>query len=243
MRSWMNFKKFNKIHYEKCINSLPPISLKLVIRPAFTLSDVLLTLLIISVIAVMTIPSLLKKTQDMECKAAAKKAFSTSAQVVMQMKDENGGNLQSYTDNGYAFKPAFIKYFKVLKDCNWNDCVPFAEPSDLYKTLAGYKASTRRMDDGQFITADGMLFCIENPPSTSPSFTGSILITVDVNGYTKGPNVFGRDVFTFQIKNDSLIPMGAENSVYPASNYCIKTGNDIYQGLGCMANVMNGIDY
>ena len=66
---------------------------------------------------------------------------------------------------------------------------------------------------------------------------------VDVNGYKKGPNVFGRDTFAFQVVNNRLLPMGAKGTALASDTYCQRSGNNNRQGFGCMNNVMLGIDY
>lgn len=47
---------------------------------------------------------------------------------------------------------------------------------------------------------------IENPSGLS----NRILISVDVNGYSKKPNRLGKDLFMFQVSDTGkLLPMGA----------------------------------
>ncbi len=210
---------------------------------AFTIAEIIIVLGIIGIIAQMTIPDLIANTQESIWENAAKEAFSKSSQAVQQMRMDEGGTLAYYFNNVQTFKPVFIKYFKIIKDCNLRDCVPQSNTSEIYKTWPGkIKANTYLIDDGQFITADGMFFGIENA-SLNANLLG---ITVDVNGYTKGPNQFGKDVYMFQILNDSLVPMGGAGTRFPATAYCNKTytaSTDALQGIGCMSNVMQGIEY
>lgn len=212
----------------------------------FTLAEVLITLGIIGVIAGMTIPTLMRNIQDKQFKEAAKEAFSKTSQAVQQMKLDEGGDLSGYYTVRSSFEPIFIKYFKTIKDCGINDaCVTNtwsgSGPSNIYNALTGEAAYTWFMAHGQFITTDGMFFAIYNYGGAG----GTICITVDVNGYQKGPNVYGRDVFAFQLLNDSLVPMGTPNTLFYSSSsyYCKKNTHDNLQGIGCMINVMQGIDY
>ncbi|MDD3437252.1 MAG: hypothetical protein PHC64_08890 [Candidatus Gastranaerophilales bacterium] len=101
------------------------------------------------------------------------------------------------------------------------------------------------MNRGQFVTADGIFWGIDN--DAGAPVTQVLLITVDVNGYKKKPNQFGKDTFMFEIlKPDyKLVPMGMEGTVLPAATYCDRN-NDLptyNQGLGCMYYVMTGTDY
>lgn len=212
---------------------------------AFTLAEVLITLGIIGVVATMTITVLVPKVQDMQFKEAAKEAFSKASQAVQQMKVDNGGDLNYYYNTQWSFKPIFIKYFKYIKDCNNLDCVPYSDASNptgnIYKSLHG-EIPTWIMVYGQFVTADGMFWSIYNNSSN-----GYICIAVDVNGYKNGPNIYGRDMFMFQILNNNLVPMGSSGTWYANQDsgnyYCNKAYSNISQDLGCMQYVMQGVDY
>ncbi|MDD3237382.1 MAG: prepilin-type N-terminal cleavage/methylation domain-containing protein [Candidatus Gastranaerophilales bacterium] len=59
-------------------------------KKAFTLAEVLITLVIIGVIAAMTIPSLLNNTNKEETKTAVKKAYTTLSQAVSLAQTKNG---------------------------------------------------------------------------------------------------------------------------------------------------------
>lgn len=206
---------------------------------AFTLAEVLITLGIIGVVAAITIPVLMQNIQDKQFKEAAKTAYSKASQAVQLMKDDNGGTLVNFNTTTKSFKKDFSANFKVAQDCIWNNCV--AGSYTLYKELSGGQASTNWMGNGQFITADGVFWGIFN---NAESGTTRIMITVDVNGYTKGPNVFGRDTFMFELYNDTFKPMGATGTYFSAQTYCQPTEyNNYFQGMGCMEYVMDGTSY
>lgn len=208
----------------------------LIKRKAFTLAEVLITLGIIGIVAAMTIPSLMNNAQDKQFKEAAKEAYSKASQVINQMKQDNGGDLSSYRTNWISFKPAFMTYFKIAQDCNWSDCVAPSASSTVYKSLYGNAGQTGFMSRGQFVTSDGMFWGMYGNNSTL------LAITVDVNGYTKGPNVLGRDTFMFDLSNtDFLLPMGANNTFW--TGLCDRTVSSGAQGFDCMYYVMQGIDY
>lgn len=203
----------------------------------FTLAEVLITLGIIGVVAAMTIPTLMQKTQDAEFKTAAKKAFSVASAAVEKMRDDEGGDLSYYVNTPYSFKPVYMKYFKVLKDCGNYDCAnTYTQSSSIYKSLSNTNGDTGWISYGQFITTDGMLWMFENDPS-------GLAIFVDVNGYNKKPNMFGRDVFAFQVIDNTLVPMGSPKTYFRAPESCDSSINSAMQGFGCMYNVMQGIDY
>lgn len=212
---------------------------------AFTLAEVLITLGIIGIVATMTIPTLMQNIQDRQFKEAAKEAYSKASQAVQQMKLDEGGSLAYYYVTSGSFKPALIQYFKVIKDCLplGDACVQNTTISNVYSNLANGDANTSFMSFGQFITTDGMFWGVYNYPAYT---TSRMMIAVDVNGYKNKPNMLGRDVFVFELKNDGkdiLTPMGGPNTNYPAATYCQRVDDGTHQGLGCMYNVMQGVDY
>lgn len=205
---------------------------------AFTLAEVLITLGIIGIVAAILIPTIQENIQKMQFKEAAKEAFSKSSQVVQQMKMDEGGTLDYYFKTDNSFKPDFMKHFKTIKDCGLQDCIRQEAESNIYKTLTGEKANTSLGGEGQFITADGMFFNIQNTVAT-----GLIIILIDVNGYTKKPNVYGQDTFIFELINDKLYPMGTPRTSLLAPNYCNRSTSNGLQGTACMYYVIQGKDY
>lgn len=208
-------------------------------KRAFTLAEVLITIGIIGVIASITIPILIQNAQTMQLKTAAKHAYAVASQAVQQMKNDNGGDLSTYINTQASFKPIFTTYLKVAQDCGKNSCV---SDYNHYNDLSGLVAEPYQQ--GQFITTDGMFWSVKNWLSQSPY----IQIMVDVNGYTKDPNVFGVDTFEFELINNNLLPGGATGTIYSVSSgFCKRTitqatQNNV-QGLGCMEYVLQEKDY
>lgn len=200
----------------------------------FTLAEVLITLGILGIVGAMTIPTILQNIQNMQFKVAAKAAYSKASQAVQQIKLKDGG-VWLYGGSA-SFISALLPYFKTVNTCKpLYGCVPYSNSSTMYKSLYGDNANTIYVvASGEFVTADGMFFGIDD---------WFCIISVDVNGYIKGPNIYGKDLFMFQVKNGSLLPMGAKGTKYPADTYCDKTTSNIEQGLGCMYYVMQDIEY
>ena len=176
-------------------------------RAAFTLAEVLITLGIIGVVAAMTMPTLINKTQNKQLQTAFKVAYSTFSQAVMNMKMEEGENLkdrytvydadeQKYV-NADEFYEKFYKYskLKVVGECSYTGKIMnynnTAEGNTSY-TAVGREYIRDALSNGMcsyiYINA------------------ANINITVDVNG-TKRPNQLGHDIFYFTVdKNDMLKP-------------------------------------
>lgn len=203
------------------------------VRYAFTLSEVLITLGIIGVVAAMTMPALIANNQKKELHTALKKAYSVMSNAYNRLSYDEG-TIVNYDTYGYNnFKPHYIKYFDILLDCKREGCV--AKESDdggfgtkIYRNYnKTNQIDSHLLDNGQFILKDGMLIMMEVDG-------GKIFITVDVNGYKKKPNVWGQDVFTFEItKNGKFLPMGTEGTTYNAQQYCSKTSTSRLNGIAC----------
>lgn len=216
---------------------------KYIHKKAFTLAEVLITLAIIGVVAAITIPTLLKNIQDAQFKNAAKEAFSKASQAIQLMKNDNGGSVSSYIGTYQTFKPVFINYFKVNKDCNWSDCQNATNSN--YKSLYNNLGTGWYFGNGEFVSTDGMFWSIFNTASPMGDGKYHIFISVDVNGYVNGPNIYGKDAFIFELIDDNLVPMGGNNTYWLATAKCIKNpypSNNI-NGFGCMYYVMTGVDY
>lgn len=203
----------------------------------------MITLGIIGVVAAMTMPVLIQNARNKELEAGLKKGASTIAQALNMYEAENGEPITN--DLAFhTFKPAIIKYFSVLEDCgfgyisNTTNTACIENHSDaesdknskIYKNFNGTDyADLALFDDGQFVLTDGSIMLLENAGAY-------LFISTDVNGYKKGPNRLGQDLFVFQIDDKGkLIPMGANGSAYynKDNTYCSKTSTDKKNGAGC----------
>jgi prepilin-type N-terminal cleavage/methylation domain-containing protein len=220
------------------------------LKHAFTLSEVLISLVIIGVIAAITVPTLLQKYQDQALKSALKKNYSVLKSALDKYQVEHGERLLPSDVGGHKLKPILVKYLNVTKDCGWghsdanvnNDvCIPYYNDtsennSKVYKTYNGKNSITLNyFDDGQFVLNDGSLILLENADSATQ------LISVDVNGYLKKPNRLGKDLFMFQLmSNGELLPMGAKSTKFYSStdDYCSNTSTGKMNGAACTAKVL-----
>ena len=88
--------------------------------------------------------------------------------------------------------------------------------------------STTYFDDGKFRTLTEY-YMFEN------QFPELLIITVDVNGIKKKPNIWGHDLFSFQLlKNGKLIPAGTPNTNFANKDtYCSAGSTHKLNGIGC----------
>ncbi|MDD3237979.1 MAG: type II secretion system protein [Candidatus Gastranaerophilales bacterium] len=160
-------------------------------KKAFTLAEVLITLVIIGVIAALTIPSLLNDTNDKEIRTGVKKAYSMLSQAQEKEYSESGQCFkdirESCADSNCLFENFYKKHFNIIS-------TTAASSATACSNIGG------DFGDGiTFYTADGMAF--------SPK---EDLVIVDVNG-DKKPNTIthsGTDlkdsfVFVFERNTNS----------------------------------------
>ena len=175
-------------------------------KKGFTLAEVLITLAIIGVVAALTIPSVIVKTQQQEFKTAAKKAHSVLSQAVQltEVKD------------GYTFKDAGLfvralmnnmnvvkveKDFSVPENMTLNTLPTLPYPGAAFAVLVEVPNIPNITGQSYtvFYTADGMRYHIVMGSNDY------IVFLVDVNG-DKGPTRFDTDVE--QVQNSSATCIG-----------------------------------
>ncbi len=193
----------------------------------------------------MTMPVLINKIQNKQLGTAFKAAFSILSQGVMNLRQEEGGDLRAiYTiydqstgkyPKADEFYEKFYKYskLKVIGECNYKNKTLNYNKSAQANVL--YSGST----EPEKALANGMCFEV--------TINGYyIILTVDING-AKRPNLLGHDIFFFYIdENDILKPFEQtrhytddelengnieypEIAGYPCSIYSNQSAN----GFGC----------
>jgi prepilin-type N-terminal cleavage/methylation domain-containing protein len=228
--------------------------------PAFSLAEVLITLMIIGVVAAMTIPTLIKNYQKITYVTGLKKAYSVTNQALQQMAADYGcindlacTGVFGLPNNG-SLGNIFVKYFNVAKNCGTAD------------NQGCWSATTNQNYDGSstntysydafgygFITADGMSFLLTETyyeDNCSHSFDKLTQVcmemVIDVNGPNKGPNYYGRDVFYFFVTNSKgtsfLYPWGGPDTYQwdggPYSGGCKTNDASRKDGRYCAGRVM-----
>lgn len=216
---------------------------------AFTLAEVLITLAIIGIVATITIPALMNNIQDAQLKTAWKKQYSVFSQATQSIINDNGGsgfkNIAGLYSH-HTIRDFYLDKLKYIKKCDDNDAYGNCwTPVDgtgygATKFLSGTKVHTNNVPmgtgDAGAILVDGafVLFAYQdnncnsgNSPASYEGITNACgWITIDVNG-AKGPNIFGRDIYSVWLLDNKISPIGTQDF----SNTCTTSGN----GLGCAA--------
>ena len=226
-------------------------------KVAFTLAEILITLGIIGVVAALTLPTLIQNNQKKQFQVGLQKGYSELLQALDAYKNDTGMTLtlkDCYGETTGIFKNLIKPYLKVLVDCgdsqadsNYDKCVQNGEYSEegkyTYKTYSRGKAEERYFDDGQLVLTDGSILMFENPLRSTRVF-----VSIDVNGFKKGPNQWGVDLFTFQLMEDGkLLPMGQAGTYYEFTDgsnlLCDKTSGNKLNGIACTAHALYDKDF
>ncbi len=182
-------------------------------KTGFTLSEVLITLTIIGVLAALLVPAMMNNTNGQEFRTAAKKAVSALNQALALEYSLEGLTAQDFTSSEELVQDLFKKRMNNI------------EPSALEFTVANCHNDS---PDSIFNTADGMIFCVSNfqsdysdEPNSKCDFYNKTPcvqhdganIWIDVNGVKKPNRVTTdssrpRDVYQAQIYAQKVVPYG-----------------------------------
>lgn len=167
---------------------------------AFTLSEVLITLGIIGVVAAMTLPTVINKTQDKQFKVAYKKAYSSLSQAFLYMHAAGEyQDMSSVTTEGTMNTPAvgdnfkaISKYFRATKTCfdkNASECWECidGEAGFIYGGAPNWIGCNN--DNYAFVDSSGMSWYLYS--------NKEFPVLIDVNGKKK-PNKLGKDRFVMK---------------------------------------------
>lgn len=201
-------------------------------KKAFTLSEVLITLGIIGVVAALTIPTLMANYKKSVAKNQFKKTYSTLTNAFNQTVQDLGESVdcsnQSYTSEACKeLWNEFVKNLNVVKYCETDayaqGCVPDYSSENFPRTqgCGGFSAPQIKEQQPAAVLADGsIIFPYGWQKTLYPA------IGFDINGFKK-PNVGGQDVFSLGISNKSGLPvLGALQDGY--LSYCLPMSNKTY---------------
>lgn len=205
---------------------------------AFTLAEVLITLLIIGVVASLTIPALINNTQDQELKTAWKKSYSELTQATNLILLDNAGSLKGLCadNNDNCMRNLYAPYLSYTKSCNenssWGNCWHNGLSEFWYMDgtaiPSGWtNAAGLILNNGAFVRFIWISSQCNNV-SIGISRCGSIY--VDVNGFKK-PNRVGKDIFGTIIQYNGIKPRGISGDTAP---YC-EGSTGVNSGFGCPA--------
>lgn len=180
----------------------------------FTLSEVLITLAVIGMIAVVTIPILVKEYQKVQTLSKLKRVYSTVNQVLAQWVTDNGCTDARCSGIFEPFSASeFARRMGAIKACTSSDLsgsltnnqlmstYPACWGNKLYTDLnatAGGIINLTHTYPYQFLTKDGILYSVGSNNACSNWQFSCLSIDFNISGY-KGPNVYGKDIFRINV--------------------------------------------
>ena len=227
---------FNKISLSKIPqlqqpdNSLP--SYPLTHHPskcAFTLSETLLSIVIIGVVASLTLPLLIQKQYEKETVAKVKKAYSILSQAYLRANTEFGSFDQWGITTDMDSKESHIifgnnmkKFMKLTQDCVGQSNGYSNKNCYVNGSSLNINHNSRVvLNDGSVVTFRMYHSGCGTPYATSGKANTCGAITLYTNPKKETQN--GKNAFTFFItKEGTVVPEGAPNGVHQFNKACNK---------------------
>lgn len=224
----------------------------------FTLSEVLLVLTVIGVVASLTIPTVTQKVGNNQNLSRLKKTYSTLSQTFNLLATDNGGDItinsalwdSNATDgnvlNAFATKMNFVKTCPVSGGGCWYSTNMYYLNSTMGSQTTNADTYNARgiLADGTFLMFRSSRYNCKEDESTlndgnpiDAKVCGYAI--TDLNGNT-GPNTIGRDVFYFYITQSGIYPVGTSFDTftwYRASD-CNPADSSNGRGYGCTGKVL-----
>ena len=210
---------------------------------AFTLAEVLITLVIIGVVAALAISPLINTYVESSTVAKVKKGLSIIGQAKKLAEVQNGSIEGWYFDGMQSAEDAvkFMRYIKphlaIAKDCgSGSECY---QSNGVYQLNGSLHSQNYNSDNKyyKFVLSDGsvMWFAVYEGKCSSTMVgieNSCAVFYYDVNG-DKKPNTIGRDIFCYIINPDGVYPplsndCGKNNLGWGCAAYIIKNGNMKY---------------
>lgn len=228
-------------------------------KKGFTLAEILITLGIIGVVAAMTIPILINKINEIQTVSKVKKFYSTMSQAIKLAVEESGEDVLTWAEQASKFSGGsywqgasyesgkilwskLAPYLKVANVCTKSESAGSSpicgeNPYKVYSFSDSSRIVGRYAADYgiRIIMNDGSSFFLRtngNCSTTSNDVCGAFWY--DTNGFSKKPNVYGKDVFIFAILSDNRLRPDDGNSCTKrntgasCSQHIIKYGNMKY---------------
>lgn len=196
---------------------------------AFTLSEVLITLGIIGVVAAITMPALVSYYKAQVMRTQFKKAYSIITNATRLLVNEDISPYDEFGVGGSANDPLNYGVEQYLRVIDGKLCLYSKDKICQYnkslKNLTGEKNASLPIYTTRYImTKDNIAVFLG---SYSPHY-----IIVDINGPKKGPNRLGHDIQSFKITQDNNIkPMLYTDHDGRRCSMTVKS--DGYWGAGC----------
>lgn len=197
-------------------------------RKGFTLAEVLITLAVIGIVAVLVIPPLIKNYQTKSWATASDLFQKRLAEATKQMKTQ--GQLLNYTSTEDFVNNGLSKYMKITKKCKTNELEKCFSPKFEYGTeqleVSSLQSAENFGKDEWTTEPYGVVFdngvtallvynkdcSYIDPYNNQIDGTGCLSVAYDVNGM-KSPNAINKDLYTLNasLSKYACIAKGLKN--------------------------------
>lgn len=215
-------------------------------KKAFTLAEVLITLVVIGVVAAITVPIIFANYNDAERAAKVKKTYATLGGAMTMVKANGGDYIFAVTgdEDLNLMKNWYETYFKpytnVMKTCyNTTGCWNEGDTKSLNGSVArfnqrgkglGTNIITAVLNDGTFVCIDGHRgYNLRDYFGVNITDQYGIAVTFDINGMKK-PNTIGKDIFVTVFTENGIVPAYKNKTRAQIDSDCSKSGT----GYSCI---------
>lgn len=207
----------------------------------FTLSEVLITLGIIGIVAAMTIPTLVQNHNKKVLALKLKTTYTILNNALKMSIAENGDfenwGLELEPDSFEYVEKYWKPYLKIIKtcrtskECNYKVQDPWYCRNSKKQAMCAsywYKGMTTA-----YVLANGtqVVFAVRDGYN---QFVSEKRIYVDING-PDNPNEYGKDFFSFRVTDNGVVPTGYSKSLNELNTNCSKDNYKWY----CAAKIMH----
>lgn len=195
---------------------------------AFSLSEVLMSLIILGLITAIISPVIRRNFQDVQFRTAYKNNFAILKDVVNKIKYDNGGTLVNAFGSSYeSMANTFANYLNVATICPTASCIggPCWVELNKFYYLDNTAISSIGTNPSGLVLNNGTNIILVNLGSncanasdlTNHGFYRCGWMFIDVNGFNP-PNVVGKDIFSLHITPEyGLIPYGSHGDLWAES--------------------------
>ncbi len=185
-------------------------------KSAFTLAEVLITLVVIGVVAAITVPTMMVNHQKEQTVTQLKKVYSDLCGAVNMSEALNGSRQHwDYSISGHDFFFEYLTpYISLSKEKKSN---VQNEDGIIYRECSGNPETglLSARDSAYIVTLASGVQIFAGTQTVASSAQGKDFI-IDINGQKK-PNKFGRDLFHFVIYKDwGVMPYRVDDGQNPS---------------------------
>lgn len=190
------------------------------LKSAFTLAEILITIGIIGVIAAITIPIIKATFEDMQYTSALKANYKLISDATSQIKESYGETLNGVFTSNTKARTEYLNYLKYTKTCDgagilgdcWYDGYAKTFDTGEFYTGGSVGAGTTITWWGltgatSAILSNGTALYFQVSSSSCSTTSACLRIFIDTNGL-KEPNTLGKDIYYFFVYADRVSANG-----------------------------------